>query len=497
MFSDPHNPAIPDAEDKDMGVGIIACANGGEIGAGNGFGLDDHDGGMAGKLEFGKTQAHPLPFLLLAPLPTCMVNMTETKRRGMMGEDAGDVLIVGAGPVGLLTALALAQTGAKVTVIEAVDSVSEAPRAAIYFSSTMRILDELGLFEDVAAQSVKGTCLSNHFPEFGERFDFHIDCMRGTTYDYQLHAGQDVVARITMAHARKLGVTVLFDHELTALSQSPDSAIATVMTPDGEKQLEARWIIGADGARSTVRRLLGIDFEGMSWPNRFVATNVYCDFGALGYSTANFICDPTYMAVIAVIAKDGLWRLTYQEDAAHPIETYQERLPERYSFFIPKGVPYEVKSANPYVIHQRAATTLRQGRVLLTGDAAHVTNPCGGLGLTTGIITGMVLADVLGAVLRGEEEETILDRYSDERRRKFWDVTSPSASHTKQMLERSDPDARRMDVENARALANDPVLRRGMMSAHYNIIGDLLRPGSRWTGLDHLDMEAAYSDSSR
>jgi 2-polyprenyl-6-methoxyphenol hydroxylase-like FAD-dependent oxidoreductase len=405
--------------------------------------------------------------------------------------DAGDVLIVGAGPVGLLSALALAQTGAQVTVIEADSVVSDAPRAAIYFSSTMRILDQLGLLEEVDAQSVRGYCLGNRYPDFDEKFAVNISCMRGITYDYQLHAGQDIVARITMEHARRLGVNVLFNHELLALSQSDDSAIATVKTPDGVREMKARWIIGADGARSTVRRLLGLEFEGFSWANRFVATNVYCDFAKLGYETANFVCDPTYMAVIAIIARDGLWRLTYQEDASQPIETFMDRLPERYAHFIPPGTPYEIKAANPYVIHQRAATSLRQGRILLTGDAAHVTNPCGGLGLTTGIISGMVLSDVLGAVIRGEADDTILDRYSDERRRVFWNVTSPSASFTKQMLERSDPEERRQDVENSRANASDPDRARMVMSAPFKIIGNVLRPDSRWAELDPLAHQVA------
>jgi 2-polyprenyl-6-methoxyphenol hydroxylase-like FAD-dependent oxidoreductase len=399
-------------------------------------------------------------------------------------DDAGDVLIVGAGPVGLLCALALAQTGAQVTVIEADADVSDAPRAAIYFSSTMRILDQLGLLDEVDAQSVRGGCLANYFPEFGEKFAINISCMRGITYDYQLHAGQDIVARITMEHARRLGVKILFKHELLALAQTADSATATVKTPAGVREMKARWIVGADGARSSVRRMLGIEFEGFSWDNRFVATNVYCDFASLGYETANFVCDPVYMAVIAIIAKDGLWRLTYQEDASQPIETFMDRLPERYAHFIPAGVPYEIKAANPYVIHQRAATTLRQGRILLAGDAAHATNPCGGLGLTTGIITGVVLSDVLGAVIRGDEDDAILDRYSDERRRVFWDVTSPSASFTKQMLERSDPVERRQDVENARANATDPARARMVMSAPFKIIGDVLRPQSRWANLD-------------
>lgn len=398
--------------------------------------------------------------------------------------DTGDVLIVGAGPVGLLTALALAQKGISVTVVEAAEGVSDAPRAMVYFAPTMIALHELGLLDDVARQSVEGRAFGHHVPDFGVHLKIENSVMAGITFDYQLHCGQDIVARIAQQHAERLGVRVLFNHKLVALTQNADSAIATVQTPDGARDLRAKWIIGADGARSTVRQLLDIEFAGHTWGNRFVATNVYCDFSTLGYQAANFVCDPTYSAVIAVIDNKGLWRLTYQEDGTLPVDSFMERLPERYGFFIPQGTPFEIASANPYTIHQRCATTLRQGRILLAGDAAHATNPCGGLGLTTGLWSGMILSDTLAAVLQEDADEALLDRYSEERRRIFHEVTSPAASRNKRMLEESDPDQRRQDLAMVEAAAADPAVARIMLSFPFKVIGDTLRPDSRWAHID-------------
>jgi len=395
-----------------------------------------------------------------------------------------DVLIVGAGPVGMLTAVALAQAGAEVHVIEADLDLNDSPRAAVYFSSTLVALQKLGLLEDLEQRSFKVDTFGFHVPEF----DFHtvigVGCMTEITFDYQLHCGQDVIARVAMEHARALGVQVSFGHRLRSVRQTPDNAIAEIETTDGVREIQAKWIVGADGARSTVRRLMDVEFAGSTWANRFVATNVYCDFAALGYEPANFVCDPVYSGVVAQLDLEGLWRLTYQEDASSPAETFMERLPERYAAFIPDGVPYRIKAARPYALHQRCADKLRVGRLLLAGDAAHATNPCGGLGLTTGLWTGMILSDLLGAVVRGEEDESILDRYSDERRRVFWEITSPGASENKRMMEEADRDRRLKDIDVIKAAAADPAVAQLMMSFPFKVIGDPLRPGSRWVGVD-------------
>lgn len=402
-------------------------------------------------------------------------------------KDAGDVLIVGAGPVGLFTALALAQDGARVTVIEAEEKISDSPRAAVYFPSSMIALDGIGILDEVDSLGVRNNAVGHRVPDldFYKRISF--DCLTGVTYDYQVHAGQDVAARVAMDHARRRGVQVLFGHRLTAFTQDEDGVRATVATPDGGEEIfAAKWMVGTDGARSTVRKLLNIEFEGHTWSNRFVATNLYCDFGSLGFEMANFVCDPTYMAVIAALDGNGLWRLTYQEDAALPAETFMDRLEERYAFHIPKGMKYEIAAARPYAIHQRCAARLREGRVLLAGDAAHATNPCGGLGLTTGVWDGMILADVLAAVIRGDEDEIILDRYSDERRRVFWEVTSPGASENKRIMEESDRAKREADCAGVAVAADNPDVARMVMGFPFRTLGDPLRAGSRWASANPL-----------
>ncbi|MGN7934044.1 FAD-dependent oxidoreductase [Pseudomonas mediterranea] len=395
-----------------------------------------------------------------------------------------DVIIVGAGPVGLLTAVALAQEKLSVLVLEADAVISNAPRAAVYFPSTLAVLDELGMLEDVAAQSVKGISFATRVPEFNFIAEIRHEVMRGITYDYQLHCGQDEIAKIAMRHAEALGVEVRFNNKVTDLQQSSSGVTLTVETPEGSRELRGSWVIGADGARSTVRRLLGQTFDGHTWENRFVATNVYCDFTKHGYCPANIIADPLDAGVVMAIDKKGLWRVTYQEDASFPAETHRDRIPGRYANILPPGEPYEIVSSNPYTIHQRAASSFRVGRTFLAGDSAHATNPLGGLGLTGGIWDGMILADLIAAVMRNEAKDEVFDKWAAERRRVFWEVASAGASENKRMVEEKDLAKRKIDMENMRATAENPELSRLMMLYPFRLIGDVIRPDSRWADAD-------------
>ena len=336
--------------------------------------------------------------------------------------DAGDVLIVGAGPTGLFTALALAQEGVRVTVIEAESDICDAPRAPVYFPVTMTAFEKMGVLEDLDKESVRVRTVGHRVPEYNFHTQLSFKVLQGVTYDYQLHAGQDVAARIPCEHARRLGVQVLFNHKLVSFEQHQDNVITVV----------------------------------------------------------DFICDPVHSAMICVIDKNGLWRLTYQEDGSLPEETFMDRLPEQFAAHIPVGVKYELAAAAPYTIHQRCASKMRVGRVMLAGDSGHCTNPMGGLGFTTGIWDGLVLADVLAAVMRGEEDESILDRYSEERRRVYLDISSPAASSNKRMIEQSDPEIRRADMARMKEIAENPDLTRLMMGFPFRTIGNVLRPNSRW-----------------
>lgn len=365
--------------------------------------------------------------------------------------DRSQVIVVGAGPVGFLTALGLARQGIEVTMLDAEPAVVTSPRAAVYFHTTISILNKLGLADDAHAIGLASSEFMMHWPETGERVasDMRDALEPGQEYDHNLHFGQHILAELVMEHLARLPNTrVLWSHRVIGIVQDDATVRLTVRTPDGDETFEADWVIGTDGARSTVRRLLGIEFDGMTWPDRFVATNIEYPFRDFGFANANMVVDPDNWAVIGRLGRENLWRVTYGEDASLDEETILERLPERFARILPDpSVPYRLDNFSPYRVHQRCATHFREGRILLAGDAAHACNPCGGLGLTGGVLDADMLSDALGAVIEGRAGEELLDFYAAERRRVFLEVTSPMSANFKRLLSESDPARRQADKE--------------------------------------------------
>src|SRR5690606_10107495 len=165
-----------------------------------------------------------------------------------------------------------------------------------------------------------------------------------------------------------------------------------------------------------------------------------------GFGYANMVVDPDNWAVVGRLGRENLWRLTYGEDASLDEQSILERLPERFAAILPDpAAPYRIDNFSPYRVHQRCAPAFRVGRVLLAGDAAHACNPCGGLGLTGGVIDADALSDTLGAVIGRRAGDSVLDFYAAERRRVFLEVTSPLSSNFKRLLSEKDPARRARD----------------------------------------------------
>lgn len=374
-------------------------------------------------------------------------------------EHLGEVIVVGAGPVGFLTALGLARKGIRVTLLESEAGIGDAPRAAIYFPTTVEILDRLDVLEDAEAIGLASTRFALHVPETGEiiRSDLRNTLPPGTKYDHNLHFGQHILAGLVSQHLARLpNAQVLWSHKVVSLSQNTRGVTLGVETPEGPRELKADWVVGTDGARSSVRRLLGLQFEGFTWPDRFVATNVEFDFEKYGFEPANMIADPVNWAVVARLGRENLWRVTYGEDAELPEDSVFARIPEHYAAILPAPDPYRIAAWSPYRVQERAATSFRAGRALLAGDAAHACNPCGGMGLTTGVIDADALIAVLSAVIEGRASESVLDFYADERKRVFLEVTSPLATNFKRMMSEKDPAKRAEDRAAFRANAENP-----------------------------------------
>lgn len=372
------------------------------------------------------------------------------------------VLIVGAGPVGVLNALRLARRGIQVELFERNTAVTQSPRAMVYHWSVLDGLERLGVYDDAVAAGFLKQDYTYKVHKTGEEINYGLSVLEGlVSHPHNLHLGQHRLAEIALDHlARHDNATVHWGHALVDVRQNDESVTAVFDTDGGPVEATGTWMIGADGAGSRVRHSLGIEFEGFTWPERFVATNIRYPFETNGFSQTTNLIDDVYGAIISKIdntGTTGLWRYTYCESADLPEKTVPERMPTFFAAILPTDERPEVAAFSPYRMHQRAATQFRAGRVLLAGDAAHATNPTGGLGLTSGLFDTYVLEESLAAVMTGHADPRVLDRYADERHRVFTQQVSPTASANKRLVYHSDdPSSLEETLRGLRRLETDP-----------------------------------------
>jgi len=203
-----------------------------------------------------------------------------------------------------------------------------------------------------------------------------------------------------------------------------------VETPEGRKVIVGDYVLGCDGANSQVRRSLfgDLNYPGETLESQIIATNVYYDFTKFGYWDSNFIVHPTDWYMAAKITPDGMWRVTYGDKWGLSNEEYIKRQPERYEQILPgkpKPGDYKLAGMSPYKLQQRCAPSFRVGRFILVADAAHLCNPFGGLGLTGGFADVGSLYDCLVGIQEGLTDKSILDKYSEVRRKIWAEIIDP------------------------------------------------------------------------
>jgi 3-(3-hydroxy-phenyl)propionate hydroxylase/6-hydroxy-3-succinoylpyridine 3-monooxygenase len=220
----------------------------------------------------------------------------------------------------------------------------------------------------------------------GETIVYNHDAVRDITdRPYNLTLGQDLLAKVLLRHlTRYPNVEIHWGTKFIGLSQTPDKVVVTAERARGPVEFKANWVIGADGGRSQVRKAVGLTMDGFTWPQRFVVTNIYYDFERYGWNSG-YLVDPVYGAVIYKINLDGLWRFTFAEQATLPLETVMGRIRQFIDGVVPGDRKYDLALHTAYNMHQRTAATYRVGRVVLAGDAAHITNPTSGFGLMGGL----------------------------------------------------------------------------------------------------------------
>ncbi|KAL6252580.1 hypothetical protein RBB50_000299 [Rhinocladiella similis] len=388
-----------------------------------------------------------------------------------------EVLVVGAGPVGLLTTLILAREGVNVTLIESLPDVDESPRAMTYGPAAVIELERAGVAAEARAVGMEAS-----------DYDFRL---RWITIDNKLIAefqpddripgsfdtvicGQYQLAKILKSHVEKCqGAKLLFNHKLSEIKETSDSIIATVETPKGKKDISAKYLAACDGGRSTVRKLLDLTYDGFTLPQWLVACNVRYPFKDHGFARSQFIVHPDHFCLIAKIDPTGLWRVSYAEKDDFTREEVMANVHNKFEALFPGPKPlkkdsYQIEMISPYRIHQRSAPSYRKGRALLAGDAAHACAPFGGMGLTTGICDAAGLADSLVGVLRKGCDDSLLTKYAEIRKQKYHDVTHKVSYNNTCLLRDTDP-AKASEVEFFKTLNSSPEARRKMLMNAYTL----------------------------
>lgn len=387
-----------------------------------------------------------------------------------MSDNSRHVIIVGAGPVGLCLALALAQADIPVTVLESMgpdDFLEQVPRAGTNHPATLEMFDRIGLYEKIEPRGFRAPIF--HYwdragPKLIAAFD-HALLKDDTKFPYVLQCERIKIVEEAMALAQAHPLcTVLMNTTFTHFTQDGDGVVAFAQTKSGEEiRLTGAYIVSAEGARSLIRRQLDIEFEGFTYPDRTLNIEVVYDFRQHGYADRNYISDPEeWSNLFRWAGPPERWRVhfpTHPDDDPDEI-TRPEALQVRLQKFLPKSSDYEIRGSNLYTVHQRVATSFRKGRALLVGDAAHVNSPIGGMGMNSGIHDAFNLADKLTLVLRGEADEKLLDLYDRQRRHVAVQHTQTQTIRNKRLLQEKDPAVRAKNQEELRRASEDPALAR-------------------------------------
>jgi 3-(3-hydroxy-phenyl)propionate hydroxylase len=229
------------------------------------------------------------------------------------------------------------------------------------------------------------------------------------------------------------------------------------------ERITGRYLIGADGARSTVRKQAGIEFEGFTYGERFMIIGSPYDYSQAGYAYRNYISDPVEWYNLFKIAwkgPPGVYRLVVPValDEVLDEDRMLDICQRKFQRFHPRAEPYEIVLYDCYTVQQRVAATFRTGRIVLAGDAAHLNSPIGAMGMNSGIHDAVNLATNMLRVLDGEESEAALDRYVRQRRHVAVEHVQTATIANKKNMEQRDPETRRKYREEIKRAAEDPVL---------------------------------------
>lgn len=373
------------------------------------------------------------------------------------------VVVAGAGPVGLMTALGLATQGIPVLLLEQEPALTVDLRAGSYHPPTLEMMAPYGITERMHRIGIRVPRWQLRDRSSGAVAEFDLGALADVTpYPYRFHLEQHKLTPIMLDLLEEQpGAEIRFGSRVVGVEQDAEAVRVEVERAGERETVEGRWLVGADGGRSTVRRAAGFEFDGFTWPELFFVISTTHDMAQHGYALNTYVADPLEWVALFKMPDDGppgIWRIIFPVDPDVPEEVHAApaAMEERLQRFNPHSGTYPVKYKGFYRVHQRVAKDFRNGRVLIVGDAAHLNNPLGAFGLNSGIHDAANLVEKLGRVWRGEDGPDLLDLFVRQRRTATVEHVQQNSIQNKRTLEEKDPALRRERFQELQRIAATP-----------------------------------------